>query len=276
MQATPPETTEKRGVAADATAPASTSPSRGPLATTRLKTDDIRPRMWSGVTDCEIVERQTALTLSAAPATANRMHAGTIEVISPAAAMAMPHTATDPSTIRPSQRACSSQPVVSAATVAPAETDASRKPVPLAPAWKTLSDSTGNSARGIPNVIAQRSITKLPTSACERRTNDSPVRIERSTGSCSATPNGGWGDIAHAARAIPPHVAASMAYTQSTPSAAISRPPSAGPTTIVSWYSPKVSDSAERSRSGATVFGTIAARVTRSTDDAPASAPAST
>src|SRR3954447_21038447 len=105
MQATPPETTEKRGVAADATAPASTSPSRGPLGTTRLNADDSRPRMWSGVADCEIVVRQTALTLSAAPATANRMAAGTIELIAPAPAIATPQTATDASVIRPSQRA---------------------------------------------------------------------------------------------------------------------------------------------------------------------------
>src|SRR3954447_18397863 len=120
--ARPPLTTLKRGVAADAIVPASTSPSLGPLATTRLNTDDIRPRMWSGVTDCEIVERHTALTLSAAPATANRIAAGTIELIAPAAAMARPHTATDASTMRPSHRACSSQPVVRAAIVAPAET----------------------------------------------------------------------------------------------------------------------------------------------------------
>src|SRR3954447_4435065 len=86
-----PDTTLKRGVAADATVPASMSPSRGPLATTRLKTDDMRPRMWSGVTDCEIVERHTALTLSAAPATANSRQAGTIELIAPAAAIATPH-----------------------------------------------------------------------------------------------------------------------------------------------------------------------------------------
>src|SRR4051794_37710705 len=158
MQATPPEPTEKRGVEADAPAPASTSPSRGPLATTRLNTDDIRPRMWSGVSDCEIVERQTALTESAAPATANASAASQIELNTPAIATPPPQTATAPSVIRPSQRACSSQPVVSAATVAPTATAAFSRPVPAAPAWKIDTDSTGNSARGIPNVIAHRSI----------------------------------------------------------------------------------------------------------------------
>ena len=38
-------------------------------------------------------------------------------------------------TIRPSRRACASQPVVSAATVAPAATEAYNKPVPPAPVW---------------------------------------------------------------------------------------------------------------------------------------------
>src|SRR5256885_4005286 len=141
MQATPPEITEKRGVAADATAPASTSPTRGPLATTRLKTEDILPRRLSGVRVCEMVLRHTALTLSAAPATANRIAAGTIELTAPAAAIARPQTATAPSTTRPCQRAFSSTPVVSAANEAPSETDAHRNPVPLAPVWESDRDS---------------------------------------------------------------------------------------------------------------------------------------
>src|SRR5256714_15003470 len=142
MQATPPEITENRGVAADATAPASTSPNRGPLATTRLKTEDILPRRLSGVRVCEMVLRHTALTLSAAPATANRIAAGTIELTAPAAAIARPQMATAPSTTRPSQRAFSSQPVGRAATVAPADTDANRNPVPPAPGGEGDSEST--------------------------------------------------------------------------------------------------------------------------------------
>ena len=65
---TPPEKTEKRAVVSEATAPDSMSPRRGPLVTTSEKTDDMRPRIASGVTVWLIVERQTALTLSAAPA----------------------------------------------------------------------------------------------------------------------------------------------------------------------------------------------------------------
>ena len=72
-----------------------------------------------------IVLRQTALTLSAAPATANSSAAASkSERPGPRPRSRAPHTSTAPIMIRPSQRACSSQPVVSAATVAPAETDA--------------------------------------------------------------------------------------------------------------------------------------------------------
>ena len=52
-----------------ATVPDSTSPRRGPPATTSVKIADMRPRISSGVAVWRIVERQTALTLSAAPAT---------------------------------------------------------------------------------------------------------------------------------------------------------------------------------------------------------------
>ena len=71
MHARPPETTDVRTPASAATVPDSTSPSRGPLVTTTEKTDDMRPRIASGVTIWLIDERQTALTESAAPAIAS-------------------------------------------------------------------------------------------------------------------------------------------------------------------------------------------------------------
>src|SRR5450631_2179861 len=118
-QARPPDTTENLGVVTAATDPDSTSPSRGPLATTRLKTADTRPRIASGVRVWVMVDRQTALTLSAAPASANSTAAGQSAVMNPAAAIANPQTATAASTIRPRRRALAIQPVVRAATVAP-------------------------------------------------------------------------------------------------------------------------------------------------------------
>src|SRR3954451_9798419 len=93
--ARPPEPTDARGVATAATLPDSMSPRRGPLATTRLNTLDMRPRRRSGVSVCEIVVRHTALTLSAAPAVKSRAIATKIEVVTPASAIAIPQTATD-------------------------------------------------------------------------------------------------------------------------------------------------------------------------------------
>ena len=94
----------------------------------------MRPLSASGVTVWLMIERQTALTLSAAPATASSAAAGQMLGMKPAAAIARPQTSTAPITIRPSHLACSTQPVVSAATTAPAETLAYSRPVPLAPA----------------------------------------------------------------------------------------------------------------------------------------------
>ena len=81
-----------------------------------------------------MIERQTALTLSAAPASASSAAAGHSEPARPAAAIAKPQTTTAAITTSPSLRTRSIQPVVSAATVAPAETEANNSPVPAAPA----------------------------------------------------------------------------------------------------------------------------------------------
>src|SRR5690348_16471702 len=107
MHASPAEMTEMRADVSDATVPASTSPSRGPLVTTRLNTDDIRPRIASGVTDWLIVERHTALTESASPAAASATAATHSDVVVPATAIAAPQATTAAITIRPRRRACS-------------------------------------------------------------------------------------------------------------------------------------------------------------------------
>ncbi len=107
-----------------ATVPDSMSPSRGPPATTRLKTEEMRPRIASGVSVCIIVERQTALTESAAPARAKQIAAPQIALTTPARAMKIAQKATATRAMRPRRRACDIQPVVSAATVDPAATEA--------------------------------------------------------------------------------------------------------------------------------------------------------
>ncbi len=96
MHSSPPETTEKRTPKAPATAPDSMSPSRGPPVTTSEKTDDMRPRMWSGVTIWLIVDRHTALTESAAPATASSAAAAHSEAMCRPRATAAPHTSHRP------------------------------------------------------------------------------------------------------------------------------------------------------------------------------------
>src|SRR5581483_3875944 len=155
-----------------------------------------------------MVVRHTALTLSAKPASASRAIAGPIARTRPAAAIAAPQTMTAPITIRPSRWAWLIHPELSTARVAPAATAAYRAPVPEAPAWYTVSESTANRARGIPNVIATRSIAKLPARARFERTNRSPSAIEAIIGGCSAWTDG-WGAIATAAANIARHDAAS-------------------------------------------------------------------
>ena len=130
------------------------------------------------------------------------------------AAIAAPHTTTATITIRPSRRTRGSQPAVSAAMAAPAETAANIAPVPLAPAWKTLTARTGKSARGIPNVIAHRSMKNEPVSARLARTKRSPSPIEASTpGSSSWAARslrfGRWGESRKAATIIARQLAAS-------------------------------------------------------------------
>ena len=70
------------------------SPSRGPLVTTSMKTDDMRPRNSSGVTVWLMIERETALTESAAPAMKRKPAASQSEDTSPAPAMASPQATT--------------------------------------------------------------------------------------------------------------------------------------------------------------------------------------
>src|SRR3954451_5471083 len=103
MHASPPDVIEKRALVSEATVPASMSPRRGPLVTTREKTDDIRPRIESGVTVWLITERQTALTLSAAPATASRAAADHRLDTTPTSAIAAPQASTAPMTMSPSR-----------------------------------------------------------------------------------------------------------------------------------------------------------------------------
>jgi len=87
----------------------------------------------------------------------------------------------------------------------------------------------------MPNVIAARSIANDPSSAGLRRTNARPSAIERPIAGRSLIPSGSCGESWPSATTIARQLAASTAYAPCTPAAAMSRPPSPGPTTIVSW-----------------------------------------
>ena len=119
-QRNPPDTIEKRRLVSDATTPASTLPSVGALATCMNSMPVSRPRMLSGVALSMIVERKTALTLSAAPATASSSEPAQSVFVKPNAAIAIPHPAAAITTASPCRRTCGIQPDASDETSAPA------------------------------------------------------------------------------------------------------------------------------------------------------------
>ena len=69
MHARPPKTIDVSTVVSAATAPASRSPSAGPVVHTAIPTPSIRPSIGGGVAILRIDCRNTPLTMSAAPAT---------------------------------------------------------------------------------------------------------------------------------------------------------------------------------------------------------------
>ena len=120
MQARPPETIEKRMLVSAASTPASTFPSVGAAATCANSIPVIRPRSSSGVATSTIVLRRTALTKSAAPATASSSRASQSAVAKPNATSAAPHAAAATTTPRPCLRTRASGPEKIEATSAPA------------------------------------------------------------------------------------------------------------------------------------------------------------
>src|SRR3954462_15479661 len=159
MQKIPPETIEKRMLVSAASAPASTFPSVGALATWASSIPDRRPRRESGVTVSRIVERRIALQSSAAPAIARKSRASHRVGENPKPTIAAPHAEAATQTPRPCLRARVTQPERSVAARAPAYGAAYREPTVDAPPPK-CSPIAGKSALGIPNTIAIESTTK--------------------------------------------------------------------------------------------------------------------
>src|SRR5258708_5064251 len=105
-QAMPPLTIENRSDVADATTPASTLPSGGALATCMNSIPVKRRRRASGVALSMIVERMTALMLSAAPARASSTSPIHNPREKPKAAIAIPHADAAIATASPWRRTC--------------------------------------------------------------------------------------------------------------------------------------------------------------------------
>ena len=139
--------------------------------TTSPKTAVMRPRIASGVTSWAIVVRHTALMLSAAPARASSIAARKRLGAAPAAAIAAPQISTIAIVIRPIQRACANQPLVEGGDRR-AERDRGVEQAGTGRARVEDAAARGptKSARGMPKVIAKRSMTKLPSSALLERT----------------------------------------------------------------------------------------------------------
>src|ERR1035437_7234202 len=123
-----------------------------------------------------IVVLHTALNESTAPATARSSRPSHTALTNPKRTTATPQIAMVITTTRPSRVERDSQPLLSAATTAPAPGAAYRYPRPCGPVLKVVAASTGNTARGRPKIIALRSMAYVPRMTRCRRTNAKPRR----------------------------------------------------------------------------------------------------
>ncbi len=139
--------------------PCSTSASRGPPATTTVKTPCIRPRISSVAADSRMAPRNTIDTMSATPAAARNATAIHRFVLRPKPATATPQAATAPRTMSPWCRAREKVPEKSPPSTAPIGMAANSRPRarPSPYGAKVCAASSGNRARGMPNTIAMMS-----------------------------------------------------------------------------------------------------------------------
>ena len=98
-----------------------------------MKTPCSRPRNASGVATCRIVERNTALTMSAPPAMARKSTPTHSTRVKPNAAIASPHTTTATITASPCRRTRASPPEKVAVISAPTAGAAASTPTVAAP-----------------------------------------------------------------------------------------------------------------------------------------------
>ena len=100
--------------------------------------------------------------------------------------IARPQPTTQTATARPTRRTRPTWPVSSDPIRAPSPGAAFRYPTVVAPPWNTVSAIAGNSARGIPNIIAPRSMRNAPASGPLDRRYRIPPMSEASPAGCPA------------------------------------------------------------------------------------------
>ena len=174
---TPPDTIATVTATALARAPARRSPSRGPPATTTMKTPCIRPRISSGAASCSIDERSTALTMSPAPATARNSTASHSESRQAEADDRHAPHRDRASTTAPCRSTRDTQPEVSPMSSAPMETPANSQPSAFGESVNRVSDSSGKTACGQAKHMAMTSTTKVMSSTgwVRRKAKPSPT-----------------------------------------------------------------------------------------------------
>ena len=203
MQARPPLTTLNVGVVHAATMPASKSPSRGPPVTTRMKIVDSRPRRRSGVASWAIVERKIALITSAAPQ--GEAHERERQVVPDQAEGGDrgPPRRHGPDHATPRRWTRRTHPADTAPSKAPTEGAANSRPTISGPRSNWVNASTGNSAAGMPKIMATRSITNVDATRRFGFTKREPLLDRGPSEAPSASCSGGIGRIIAAATSSP-------------------------------------------------------------------------
>ena len=184
MTATPPRVVAGPVPIASAAHPCHRSASRGPPATTTTNTPCIRPRISSVATVCSIVERNTELTRSAAPAAASETTATHSVVVRPGEGdpeTPQAHGDRDRDPLaRDAVQLPGEQPAERGSARDRGEEQAVRRPTGGSP--NVCSAASGNTARGMPKAIATRSMRNETSSTLLHRGVAEPVDDRPETG----------------------------------------------------------------------------------------------
>ena len=179
-QASPPLTTDTTGEKSCPTAPASTLPTAGAVLTWARYRLLTRPRRASGVYRWSRALRSTSEIRSPAPASARNASAQGRLCTSPNAVIAPPQITPAPITTTPGRRRWPTQPLVAPPMTAPSPGAAVSRPNVADPPWKCWAASAGNSAVGMPKIIALVSTRSMPPTTGLCRTNFRPWARARS------------------------------------------------------------------------------------------------